>query len=93
MFKYPVRLAINPFISTIGWTLPAIVSGETITAIGVGVAHHRPAVVPCTAGAGHVSGREHGDVPDFLTVIGTLISDILLVLVDPRIRYQRGAGR
>lgn len=33
LFKYPIRVAINPVVSTIGWTLPAIVSGETITAI------------------------------------------------------------
>lgn len=33
LFKYPVRMAINPIISTLGWVLPAIVSGETITAI------------------------------------------------------------
>lgn len=54
LFKYPVRLAINPIISTVGWTLPAIVSGETITAIVLSLPTTRgQAPVSSSGGQGH----------------------------------------
>ncbi|GAI91555.1 unnamed protein product [marine sediment metagenome] len=90
LFKYPVRVAINPIVSTIGWTLPAIVSGETITAIVLSL----PTVGPLLFGA--VMAQDTYLIGSaimfltFLTVIGTLISDILLTWVDPRIRYEKG---
>ena len=93
MFKYPVRLAINPIISTIGWTLPAIVSGETITAIVLGLPTIGPLLFRALLAQDMYLAGSTVMFLTFLTVIGTLISDILLVLVDPRIRYQRGAGR
>lgn len=89
VFKYPVRVAINPMISTVGWTLPAIVSGETITAIVLSL----PTVGPLLYGAllaqdVYLAGSSIM-LLSFLTVIGTLISDILLVWMDPRIRYEK----
>ena len=93
LFKYPVRLAINPIVSTIGWTLPAIVSGETITAIVLGLPTIGPLLFRALLAQDMYLAGSTVMFLTFLTVIGTLLSDILLVLVDPRIRYQRGVGR
>lgn len=89
LFKYPVRVAINPLISTIGWMLPAIVSGATITAIVLSL----PTVGPLLYGALMAQDMYLAAsimvILSSLTVIGTFISDILLVVVDPRIRYEK----
>ena len=89
LFKYPVRVAINPIVSTIGWTLPAIVSGETITAIVLNL----PTIGPLLFRALTFQDMYlAGSIILFqcsLTVIGTFISDLLLVLVDPRIKYEK----
>ncbi|MBA7621140.1 Oligopeptide transport system permease protein OppB [subsurface metagenome] len=89
LFKYPVRVAINPIISTVGWMLPAIISGETITSIVVGI----PSLGPLLFDALRIQDMYLAGgiimILGFLTLIGTFISDILLVWVDPRIRYQK----
>ena len=87
-WKYPLRIAMIPFISTVGWSLPGIFSGETITAIVLNL----PTVGPLLLGA--LQSQDMylaGSLVMFLsffTVIGTLISDILLAWVDPRIRFE-----
>jgi len=90
LFKYPVRVAINPIISTIGWTLPGIVSGETITAIVLGLPTTGPLLFRALLSQDMYLAGSTVMFLSFLTVIGTLISDILLVWIDPRIRYERG---
>jgi len=89
LFKYPVRVAVNPIVSTIGWTLPAIFSGATITAIVLGL----PTVGPLLLGAlVYQDMYLAGSIVmllTFLTIIGTFISDLLLVWIDPRIRYEK----
>lgn len=89
LFKYPVRIAINPIISTIGWTLPAIISGETITAIVLNL----PTTGPLLFGALQQQDMYlAGGIIlflCFLTVIGTFISDLILSWVDPRIQYEK----
>ncbi len=89
LFKYPVRVAINPMISTIGWMLPGIFSGETITAIVIGI----PSIGPLLFSALRVQDMYLAGAIimflGFLTVVGTFVSDMLLVLVDPRIRYEK----
>ena len=87
-FKYPVRVAINPIVSTVGWTLPAIVSGETITAIVLNL----PTTGPLLYGAlisqdSYLAGSTVMFL-SFLTVVGTLCSDLLLMFIDPRIRHE-----
>lgn len=89
LFKYPVRVALNPIVSTIGWTLPVIVSGATITAIVLNL----PTTGALLYGAlmtqdTYVAGSTILFLAA-LTVIGTFISDILLVWLDPRIRYEK----
>ena len=89
LFKYPVRVALNPLISTVGWILPAIVSGSTITALVLNL----PTVGPLMYGALLAEDTYlAGTIILFLctlTVIGTFISDILLAVTDPRIRFER----
>ena len=58
LFKYPVRVAINPMISTVGWLLPTIVSGEVIVSLVLGLPTRRPAAVHRPHQRGHVSGGE-----------------------------------
>ncbi len=89
LFKYPVRLAINPLISTIGWTLPTIISGATITSIVLNLPTTGPLIYKALKSQDMFLAGSSIMILSVLTVIGTLISDILLALVDPRIRYGR----
>lgn len=89
LFKYPVRVAINPIISTIGWTLPHIVSGATITAIVLGLPTTGPLLFRALMCQDMYLAGSMITFLCFLTVIGTFISDILLVWMDPRIRYEK----
>jgi len=89
LFKYPVRVAINPIISTIGWMLPAIVSGETITAIVLNLQTTGPLLYHALLSQDMYLAGSITMFLTFLTVIGTFISDILLMWIDPRIRYEK----
>ena len=84
-----MRIAINPIISGIGYLLPAIVSGEAL----VGIVLSLPTIGPLL-----LAGLQQQDMYlaasvvlllGILTMIGTLISDLLLVVVDPRIRFEQ----
>jgi len=89
LFKYPVRVAVNPIVSTIGWTLPAIVSGQTITAIVLGLPTVGPLLLESLMRQDMYLAGSIIIIQSFLTVIGTFISDLLLVWVEPRIRYEK----
>jgi len=89
LFKYPVRVAINPIVSTIGWTLPYIISGETITAIVLSLPTTGPLLFQALMAQDMYLAGSTIMFLTFLVVIGTLISDILLVWIDPRIRYEK----
>jgi len=91
LFKYPVRLAVNPIVSTIGWVLPGIVSGETITAIVLSLPTTGPLLFRALVAQDMYLAGSMIMLLVFLTVIGTFVSDILLVWLDPRIRYERKA--
>ena len=91
LFKYPVRVAINPVVSTIGWTLPDIVSGSTITAIVLGLPTVGPLLYDALTSQDMYLAGSITLLLSFLTIIGTVISDFLLVAVDPRIRMARRA--
>ena len=88
IFKYPVRLAINPLLSTIGWVLPAIISGETIVAIVLNMQTIGPMLLNALKSQDMYLAGSCIMLLSVLTVIGTLISDILLAWSDPRIRYE-----
>ena len=89
LFKYPVRIAVNPIISTIGWMLPAIVSGETITAIVLNLPTTGPLLFNALMSQDMYLAGSTIMFLSFLTVIGTSISDVLLVWIDPRIKYEK----
>ena len=88
LFKYPVRVAVNPLVSTVGWLLPEIVSGETIVAIVLGLPTIGPLVFFSLLQQDMFLAGSTIMLLSFLTVIGTLISDLMLVWVDPRIRFE-----
>jgi len=93
LFKYPVRIAINPMISTIGWTLPSIFSGETIVSIVLNLPTMGPLFMQALLAQDMYLAGSFVLIASFLTLIGTLLSDILLAWVDPRIRYENvGSG-
>ena len=91
-FKYPVRVALNPIISSFAWLFPTLISGGTITAIVLGL----PTVGPMLFNA---QFRQDtflaATLLMFVTIlglVGTIVSDILLVIVDPRIRMERSTS-
>ena len=88
LFKYPVRLALIPFISTVGWQLPKMVSGEAVTATVLSLPTAGPLMLAALRSQDMYLAGSFLLLLAALTMIGTLISDILLVLVDPRIRYE-----
>jgi len=91
LFKYPVRMAINPIISTIGWILPGIISGETITAIVLSLPTTGPLLFNALMSQDVYLAGSTLAILAALTVIGTFISDLLLIVVDPRVRYKKSA--
>ena len=91
LFKYPVRVAINPVVSTIGWTLPQIISGETLTAIVLSIPTTGPLLLRALITQDMFLAGSFVMMLSTLTIIGSLLSDILLAWLDPRIRFgQRG---
>ncbi len=89
IMKYPVRVAINPLISTIGWTLPYIVSGEIIVSKVLNLDTLGPILLQAALAEDMYLVGSIVMVLSTLIVIGTLLSDILLAWVDPRIRFEK----
>jgi len=88
LLKYPVRHALNPFVSTIGWTLPSLVAGEVIVAIVLNLPTSGPVYYTALQRQDLYVAAGFMLLLSVLTVIGTFISDVLLALLDPRIRLQ-----
>ena len=86
LYKYPFRIAINPIISTIGWILPALISGEVLVSLVLGIPTIGPLFLNSLLMQDMYLAGSIVFILSLLTVIGTLISDILLAWVDPRIR-------
>ena len=87
--KYPLRAAVNPIVSTIGWSLTAIFTGSTITAIVLNLPTQGPVMLDALLAQDMYLAGTWLFLMAILTVIGTLISDILLAWLDPRIRDER----
>ena len=88
IFKYPVRVAINPFVSTIGWRIPRLISGGAIVAIVLALPTTGPVFLQALRSQDMYLAGSFLMLLAILTVIGTLISDILLAWLDPRIRFN-----
>lgn len=89
LLKYPVRIAINPFISTIGLLLPTLISGEAIVAVVLNLPTTGPLLIQSLITQDMYLAGSLIMLLSVLTVIGMLLSDLLLAWVDPRIRYER----
>jgi len=89
LLKYPVRIAINPFISTIGLLLPALISGEAIVGVVLNLPTTGPLLVQSLITQDMYLAGSLIMMLSVLTVVGMLLSDLLLAWVDPRIRYER----
>ena len=88
LIKYPVRIALLPFISTVGWTLPILISGETITSVVLSLPTTGPVLLRALRSQDMYLAGSFIMLLSFMTVIGTLVSDLLLAWADPRIRYE-----
>lgn len=88
LLRYPVRVALNPLISTLGWILPALVSGEIITAVVLSLPTTGPMLLRSLLSQDMYLAGSLILMLSTLTIVGTLISDLLLAWADPRIRYQ-----
>jgi peptide/nickel transport system permease protein len=87
LFKYPVRASLNPIVSTIGWELPAIVSGGVIVELVLNLPTTGPMLYTALLKEDLFLASSLLLFLNCLTVIGTFISDVALVVVDPRIRF------
>ena len=88
LVKYPVRVALNPFISTVGWILPTLVSGSTVVSIVLNLPTTGPLLLRSLQSQDMYLAGSFILLLSTLTVIGTLLSDILLAVADPRIRFS-----
>jgi peptide/nickel transport system permease protein len=89
ILKYPVRVALNPFASTIGYTLPYIVSGSIIVSLVLGLPTVGPLLLKALIATDLFLAGAIVLLLGTMTVVGTLLSDLLLMWIDPRIRLQR----
>lgn len=93
VLKYPLRMALNFFISDIGSILPAIISGAEVTAIILSLETTGPMLIRALQSQDMYLAGSFLMYLAFLTVVGVLISDIALSLLDPRIRLQGSRGK
>jgi peptide/nickel transport system permease protein len=88
-YEYPVQVALNPFISTLGWALPGLVNGGTIISVTLSLPTAGPLLLRALQSQDMYLAGAFILVLGTLTILGTLISDLLLAWIDPRIRLDR----
>ena len=86
VMRYPVRVALNPFVSTIGYLLPYVVSGSIIVSLVLSLPTVGPLLLKALIAQDMFLAGTIVLLLGVLTVVGTFISDLLLMWVDPRIR-------
>lgn len=89
IWKYPVRVAMNPFFSTVGWSLASLISGTTLVAMVLSLPTTGPMLLRSLTAQDMYLAGTFLFMLSTLTIIGTLISDVLLAIVDPRIRLEQ----
>jgi len=89
IWKYPVRVAMNPFFSTVGWSLANLISGSQLVSIVLSLQTTGPMMLRALTSQDMYLAGSFILLLSTLTVVGTLVSDVLLALVDPRIRLSR----
>ena len=90
LFKYPLRMALNPFISDIGSLLPQVISGAAIVSVVMSLPTTGPMLLDSLRSQDMYLAGSFLMFMSFLTVIGVFVSDMALALLDPRIRLQAG---
>jgi len=88
VLKYPVRVALNPLVSTVGYLLPYLISGSVIVSMVLSLPTLGPVLVQSLLTQDMFLGATIILFLGVMTVIGTLLSDVLLAVVDPRIRIS-----
>jgi peptide/nickel transport system permease protein len=88
VFKYPVRMALNPFISTLGYLLPFLLSGSVIVSVVLSLPTLGPLLLRSLIEEDLYLASTIVLILGVLTVVGTFLSDILLMLFDPRIQLE-----
>jgi peptide/nickel transport system permease protein len=88
LVKYPVRLALNPFVSTIGWAFPQLVSGSVIISYVLSLPTAGPLLLQALLAQDMFLAGAFILLLCGLSIVGMLVSDILLAVIDPRIRYR-----
>src|SRR5712671_5671666 len=90
LFKYPLRMALNPFISDIGSLLPHVISGAAIVSVVMSLPTTGPMLLDALRSQDMYLAGSFLVFMAFLTVIGVFVSDLALAILDPRIRLQAG---
>jgi peptide/nickel transport system permease protein len=93
LFKYPLRVAMNPFFSTIGWLLPHLISNDIVVSSVLGLPTTGPLLLRALTSQDMYLAGSAILIISALTVVGTLISDIALAWLDPRVRLSVGGQR
>ncbi|MGL5114149.1 MAG: ABC transporter permease [Beijerinckiaceae bacterium] len=87
ILRYPVRVALIPFVSKLGWELPDLISGATILGIVLSLPVTGPLLIEALLAQDMYLAGSFIFMKSVLTVVGTLVSDLLLAWLDPRIRH------
>ena len=93
LFKYPLRMALNPFISDIGSLLPQVISGAVVVSVVMSLPTTGPMLLDALRSQDMFLAGSFLMFMAFLTVIGVFLSDLALAVLDPRIRLQAGRGQ
>jgi peptide/nickel transport system permease protein len=93
LVKYPLRMALNPFIADIGNLLPEFISGSALVSVVLSLPTTGPILVRALQTQDMYLAGSFLMLESFLVVIGVLVSDLLLAWLDPRIRFGGGQGR
>ena len=88
LLKYPVRMALNPIVATLGWRLTYVISGAPIVGVVMSLPDTGPLFLHALLNQDMYLAGGMVLIYCAFTIIGTFISDLLLVLLDPRIRME-----
>ncbi|HEX2649693.1 MAG TPA: ABC transporter permease [Burkholderiales bacterium] len=93
LIKYPLRMALNPFIADIGHLLPSVISGSAIVAVVLSLQTSGPMLLEALRSQDQYLAGSFLMFLALLTVVGMFVSDLLLAMLDPRIRLSGGAAK
>lgn len=86
--KYPLRVALNPILSSVGWILPAIISGDVVLGVVLNIPTIGPLLLDSLKNQDTYLALSLLMIMGIMVIIGTFVSDLLLIWTDPRIRME-----